>query len=185
MHQSLSRGDCCPHLGYDYVALMLQLPADWIFQRNFYKYMIYRCIPGLRHVMYANTGSVLPPAMTDYRSRRRPQASRFSVRSMLSKPKSLLARGARRVRAAPPQPVPEKPYLLQVLQRDQDLHRRVRRWSTSSPSARELLDPDKTVSFVDRVAQDRIAPQGYGPAMECFGALATLCVADEMLGAGS
>jgi hypothetical protein len=48
-----------PHLSYAYNDLILKLPAAWLYQRQFYKYMIYRCLPQLRSVPYANTGKVL------------------------------------------------------------------------------------------------------------------------------
>src|SRR5262249_3571096 len=47
------------HLGYKYTDLMLRLPAHWLYQRNFYKYMVHRCIPKLREVVYSNTGQKL------------------------------------------------------------------------------------------------------------------------------
>lgn len=58
--------EASPHLGYDYADCMLKLPADWIYQKNFYKFMIYHCLPDLRDVIYANTGKNLPGRMAEY-----------------------------------------------------------------------------------------------------------------------
>lgn len=51
--------EATPHLGYAYTDLMLRLPATWLLWRNFYAYMIYRVLPELRDVIYANTGRPL------------------------------------------------------------------------------------------------------------------------------
>jgi hypothetical protein len=50
-----------PHLGYGYADWMLKLPARWLLNKNFYKYMLYSCLPNLQHIVYANTGQVLDP----------------------------------------------------------------------------------------------------------------------------
>jgi hypothetical protein len=54
------------HLGYEYVDLMLKLPASWLFRKSFYKFMIHRCIPELRDVVYANTGERLAPDLVEH-----------------------------------------------------------------------------------------------------------------------
>jgi len=56
-HPTMSR--LYPHLGYAYNDLMLKLPATWIYKKALYKYMIYQCLPQIRHVCYANTGEYL------------------------------------------------------------------------------------------------------------------------------
>jgi hypothetical protein len=48
-----------PHLGYAYNDLILQLPALWLYQKQFYKYMIYHALPQLQKVVYANTNHPL------------------------------------------------------------------------------------------------------------------------------
>jgi Asparagine synthase/Glutamine amidotransferase domain len=58
------------HLDYRYSDLMLQLPAEWLYGRAFYAYMIYTCLPHLRHVPYANTGAVLSGQLPDLRVKR-------------------------------------------------------------------------------------------------------------------
>ena len=55
-----------PHLGYRYSDLMLKLPAEWIFSKNFYGYMIYRCLPRLRTILYANTGKPLSGKLDEF-----------------------------------------------------------------------------------------------------------------------
>jgi hypothetical protein len=56
-HPEVAEAFC--HLDYAYSDLMLQLPAEWLYNENFYALMIYHCLPELRHVPYANTGELL------------------------------------------------------------------------------------------------------------------------------
>jgi hypothetical protein len=56
-HPEVSEAFC--HLDYKYSDLMLKLPEDWLYQRNFYSFMIYNSLPKLRHIPYANTGRPL------------------------------------------------------------------------------------------------------------------------------
>ena len=58
--------EASPHLGYAYTDLMLKLPANWIYHKNFYQFMIWHCLGGLREVVYANTGQALSGRMVDY-----------------------------------------------------------------------------------------------------------------------
>ncbi|MBK8012007.1 MAG: hypothetical protein IPK13_11710 [Deltaproteobacteria bacterium] len=53
-HMSVAQAS--PHLGTAYTNLMLKLPATWLFGRNFYQFMVWRSLPMLRDVIYANTG---------------------------------------------------------------------------------------------------------------------------------
>ena len=56
-HPDVTEAAC--HLDYRYTDLMLQLPASWLYQKAFYAYMIYTELPQLRHIPYANTGTLL------------------------------------------------------------------------------------------------------------------------------
>lgn len=51
--------DISPHLDYAYSDLMLQLTPEQLWQKNFYKRMLYLEFPQLRDVVYANTGEKL------------------------------------------------------------------------------------------------------------------------------
>ena len=53
-HPDLTETFC--HLDYTYCDMMLRLPADWLYNRNFYAFMIYRSLAQLRPINYANTG---------------------------------------------------------------------------------------------------------------------------------
>jgi len=54
-----------PHLGYDYTDLMLSLPVNWFYNKNFYRYMIYKNIPEIRDIVYANTGELMTGDMVN------------------------------------------------------------------------------------------------------------------------
>ena len=58
--------EASPHLGYDYADRMLELPAEWIYKKNFYRFMIRHCMPQLADVVYANTGRPLPLELRRY-----------------------------------------------------------------------------------------------------------------------
>lgn len=55
-----------PHNGYEYTDLMLQLPQEWLFKKNFYKYMVYQMIPEYRTIPYSNTGQILSSKLQEY-----------------------------------------------------------------------------------------------------------------------
>lgn len=48
-----------PHLDYAYADLMLQLPAEHLYHKNFYKRMLFEQFPLVQHIAYANTGAAL------------------------------------------------------------------------------------------------------------------------------
>jgi hypothetical protein len=53
MHNHPAVDEAFGHLDYKYSDLMLRLPAEWLYERNFYRVMIYNCLPKLRHIPYA------------------------------------------------------------------------------------------------------------------------------------
>ena len=53
-----------PHLNYRFFDDMLKLKGDWLYDRNFYKYMVQRNIPCLRGVIYSNTEQLLKDSMS-------------------------------------------------------------------------------------------------------------------------
>jgi hypothetical protein len=66
IHNHPDVSEASPQLGYEYVEKMLRLPANWLYKKNFYQYMIYHCLPQLRDVEYANTGRTLSGQMETY-----------------------------------------------------------------------------------------------------------------------
>lgn len=63
-HPDITESFC--HLSYRYCELMLRIPAEWLYGQNFYNYMIYENLIGLRDVIYANTGKKLSGEIYNY-----------------------------------------------------------------------------------------------------------------------
>lgn len=59
IHNDPDVAESSPHLGYSFVELMLTMNTQELHKKNFYKFLIYNCIPELRNVVYANTGRLL------------------------------------------------------------------------------------------------------------------------------
>ena len=55
------------HLDYKFCELMLRLPAEWLYAKNFYNFMIYRNLVELKNVANANTGKTVSGEMINYR----------------------------------------------------------------------------------------------------------------------
>ena len=60
-----------PFLGYEYNDCLLAIPAEWLYQKNFYFFMIYQSLPQLRDIVYANTGKPLNGVLREFHSPRR------------------------------------------------------------------------------------------------------------------
>src|SRR5262249_10855426 len=84
------------HLGYRYADLILKLAADWLYRKTFYRDMIYRCIPKVRGVIYANTGQLLSGSLEHYTVPAR-QQDRADWKKKLRWPLSVAGRMARRM----------------------------------------------------------------------------------------
>ena len=63
-HPDITETFC--HIDYEFCDLMSKLPAGWLYKRSFYGYMIFRCLPNLRSVLYANTGQPLSGKFINY-----------------------------------------------------------------------------------------------------------------------
>jgi hypothetical protein len=65
VHNHPDVAESSPHLGYKYSDYMLMLSLDWLYDKNFYKYMIYRWMDELRDVIYGNTGKLIYSPLID------------------------------------------------------------------------------------------------------------------------
>jgi len=160
------------HLGYRYAELMLKLPADWIFFKNFYKYMIHRCLPQLRDVVYANTGEPLSGQLYkfDYKSVK-PLDRSAKLKSALKKlPFVQTLRDL-----MPMELTVHRPYSFDYssLRRDDALL-----MSTEDmldlPTVSELVDKRQCRRFVRKFRNGQIQTTSEGDAA-LLGSLATLC----------
>jgi hypothetical protein len=159
-------------LGYEYVDLMLKLPASWLFKKNFYKFMIHRCLPVLRDVIDANTGQLLQPQMLDYTfspafmSRRSIPFLRIA-RNSIPQPVKRIAWRLRRHEAPS--------FEASMLREDYELHKKMKDTLVSSRPLQEMFDVPKCLRLLDSIRPDRPLPWGYNT--EVIGSLAAACFA--------
>jgi len=160
-----------PHLGYDYTDLMLRLPAAWLYEKAFYKFMIVQCLPQLREVVYANTGERLSGALINIQSvgsnRWRESYSRF--------------RGfvGRSLRARIPSLRRGNSFLFDLVIDSPELLSNVTEMVRSRPSLSEILDVEKCTQFVRDCRDGRIRGDRLGEDAQVLGALSTMCYAFE------
>ncbi len=189
-----TRADACPHLGYDYCREMLRLPADWLYQRNFYQFMIYRQLPALREIEYADTGRPLEGQLIDYRdtSLSNVPAWKRIAKSLVRKsnPSRLFKRrrsrqkleGAMAQTATQTQAVPQgKDFHYDLLQQDARLLEHLTIWIRDSSTAKELLDVPGCMKLLDSFRHRRLFKGTPGRDRELIGALVTLCLGQELV----
>ena len=164
-HPQLEEG--ISHLGYRYSDLMLKLPADWLLFRNFYSYMIHRCVPQLRDVIYGNTGKLLAGRLQKFN-----HTSTKPLR-LTNQLKSHLKRFplARRIRDMQLRLRPHYSFEYSLMRRDEALLK-----STEDlldlPAVSELVDSQRCRSFIQGVRKGQIQST-HDAAL--LGSLATLC----------
>ncbi|HOQ05244.1 MAG TPA: asparagine synthase-related protein [Anaerohalosphaeraceae bacterium] len=153
-----------PHLGYEYVEKMLRLPADWLYKKNFYHYMITRCLPTLRDIIYANTGQLLSGRMETYRLPWRKKAARAVWQRL---PFALTAKLWHH-------PVSLRPSTVGVFEKDARLHKKMNEILEANAAVREVFEPDGCRRFIAEYAagQDRFGRSSIGD--ELFGTLVSL-----------
>ena len=153
------------HLNYKYCELMLKLPAEWLYQRNFYSFMIYHCFPQLRHVIYGNTGKLLSGRMLHFNHR----YSR--LRQMIFRRKSFGKKLIKRLIYR----VPSYPFHYALLQNDDKLFLEIADTIHSNPLLKEILDDKKCMQFLNKFKAGRIQTQSFSQDAELMGSLATMC----------
>ena len=169
-HPTLEEG--ISHLGYRYSDLMLKLPADWLLFRNFYSYMIHRCLPQLRDVIYGNTGKLLSGRLHEF------NCSSIKPLNFKDQLKSHLKRLplAQTVRDMLPMELTLRPrytFDYSILGRDEVLLK-----STEDlldlPVVSELVDNQRCRRFIQKFRKGQIQTTSSGDAA-LLGSLATLC----------
>jgi len=89
-HPDITETFC--HIDYAFCELMSRLPAELLYKRNCYAYMIYNCFPELQDVRYANTGQPLTGKIIDFNSMAPPDLKteyRDKVYGMLKRSKTI------------------------------------------------------------------------------------------------
>ena len=168
-HPEVSEAFC--HLDYKYTDLMLRLPAEWLYQRNFYGLMIYNSLPKLRHIPYANTGRPLCGQLQHF-------AFNLGVKSRTV---SFVGQLARRVvpqkikRLLKPIPKGTPGFHYYLYKNDQRLFADIRECLHSSTDLKRILDTDKCLRFLNDFKDDALDALPYDSQTELIGSLATMC----------
>jgi hypothetical protein len=149
-----------PHLDYAYNDLILQLPAAWLFNKQFYEYMIYRCLPELRHVPYANTGKPLNGRIG------KPVYSLINCKSYTLRQRLKKLIKQKQAFAVSPE--------LQMLQQDKKLLDDMLEIITSYPYLNEFLSVDNCVELIRRAKNDSLEKYELSKPENALGFLATI-----------
>ena len=169
-HPMLHEGTA--HLGYRYADLMLRLPADWILYKNFYRYMIYRCIPNLRDVIYANTGRPLSGRLERFDYQRiKPLGWQKRVKTQLKKIPML--RQIRAYLSADLSRRPNRSFDYSILQQDEILLNRTEDM-LDIPAIGNLVDKTRCRKFIKKYRDGRVQISSDIDA-SLLASLATLC----------
>jgi len=162
------------HLGYAYAEAMLKLPASWLVGRAFYGYMVHRCLPELRDVIYANTGQRLSGRLENLDPTALPQSGTMAnVKSVLRKMpfyrpvKRLLLPGRQHTAVVPS-------FDYSVLRADTALLSSTEEM-LDLPGVSTLVDKDRCRTFIGALRRGEIQSSSNDDA-SVFGSLATLCL---------
>jgi Glutamine amidotransferase domain/Asparagine synthase len=174
-HPDVSEAFC--HLDYKFVDMMLKLPAEWLYQRNFYSFMIYNCLPQLRHVAYANTGRPLSGELQhfDYSQ----DVRTHTVNSAYHVARQVILRKLRRLLQPIPRATP--PFYWYLYQEDKKLLEDMQEGLHSLPALRAIVDADKCLRFLNGFRAGNMKGLPYGKQTELIGALATMCLSFKWL----
>jgi len=186
LHNHPDVGEAFCHLDYRYIDLMLKLPADWLYKRNFYPFMIYWNLPQLRHVRYANTGKPLSGKLIRF-SYKQPSSKRLTStmtnlarkyvhRSEMSQRLIQLVKSSTRTRSPGPMS-----FYYSLFRNDEDLLSEIADCLHSYPSLQEVLDTEKCQRFLTNFRTGNLEAQSYKQQTEMLGTLATMCLSFKYL----
>lgn len=177
MHNHPDVGEAFCHLDYKYSDLMLKLPAEWLYERNFYRVMIYNCLPKLRHIPYANTGQLLSGELQQYehdldlRTRTLGFAMQMARKVIPRKIKRLLKPTAKGSRS----------FSHYLYWHDAKLIAELKDTLCSLDELRRILDADKCLRFLNDFRADAVSDLSYDGQTELLGSLATMCLTFKSL----
>jgi hypothetical protein len=155
-----------PFLGYDYNDCWLAVPAEWLYRRNFYFFMIYHSLPQLRDIVYANTGKPLDGVLENYRVRsniamraaRRVRRQVGSLRALVKKNKTHA--GPKAIR-----------YEGHVLRSDPEIFDEVRSILENSHPLSEIYDIQKSINQLESFKRNGDLGPMPNRSLEALGAL--------------
>jgi hypothetical protein len=172
-HPDVAEAFC--HLDYRYADLMLQLPAAWLYGKAFYTFMVYRELPELRHIPYANTGLRLTGELPTLGWASEPLGSAMHSRARVLA-RRLGARHARRVFTSLGRPRPSR--RRRDVLHDDVLLATIQQIVHSVPSLEAMLDIERCDEFLAGVRTGRFDAGGYD---DVLGTLASICISAATL----
>ena len=166
--------EATPHLSYSYTDHMLKLPAEWLLWRNFYSYMIYRVLPELRDVIYANIGRPLSGRLETFDPKAAKEAGPLGrVKALIRhvpfyrRVRTLLSRKA-------PQAFPSS-FDYSVLRADTALLNSTEEM-LDLPGVSVLIDRERCRRFIQAFRLGHVQTSSDNDDASVFGSLATLCL---------
>lgn len=167
-----------PHLGYRFTEHLLRLPAKWIYQRNFYQYMIWLCLPELRSVPYANIGRPLDGILHEWRPSARKRICGTIENLLPTVP-------LERLRRAMARPSTAGSFEYDLMRSDPNLTTDIREAVASYPQLRQIVDPAGCERFLAEFAAGTLHTKSRASEAELIGPLATLAYWFRYFSAGS
>jgi Asparagine synthase len=176
-HPEVAEAFC--HLDYTYCDLMLKLPAEWLFRRNFYTFMIFNNLPELRHIIYANTGEVLSGELIHFNYKRSLSKHIISLITNVSRKvvhrnhfseKLVRTRRSSTTRAA------AHSLYSSLFRNDEKLLTEIAECLGSYTTLHEVLNVEKCLRFLDKFKAGHRQAHSYRQETELLGSLATMCL---------
>jgi hypothetical protein len=174
-HPDVAEAFC--HLEYRYMEMMLKLPAEWLYQRNFYSLMIHNCLPKLRHIAYANTGQPLSGELQHFEYHENSKARAMHCVAKLAR--SVLPSKVKRLL----RPIQKgaAPFQYYLYKHDDRLLGEMRECLKSLSRLREILDANKCLQFLEDFNGDKSMGIPYDRQTELIGGLATMCLTFRLM----
>ena len=186
-HPDIAESFC--HLDYRFCDLMLRLPAEWLYAKNFYNYMTYQNLVELRDVMNANDGKTLSGTMINYqwippswfmsfKKMAKERIKRFravwQVLELMKKP-DIDVTSAQISRSSPPG------FLYTIFKEDKKLFLDLEDLLHSIPDLKYILDIDKTLNFLKSFKNQEPVTGSFDRDTDLLGKLSAFCYSYKYL----
>lgn len=180
-HPDVAEAFC--HLDYKFSERMLRMPSEWLYDKNFYKYMIYKEIIELRDVVYANTGQKLNDRLIEYRYvsppktntvidniKKKIKKNNFSMNSYATVKKSIDYFTAKNKNTTS-----EPSYLYKIFQNDEKLLSEIIETVETVVDIKNLVDVKKCRRFLKMIQNGKLVTNDFNGDLKLLGSLATFC----------
>ena len=186
-HPDIAESFC--HLDYRFCELMLRLPAEWLYAKNFYNYMICQNLVELRDVINANNGKKLsgeiinyqwspPSGFISYKKILKEKIKRFravsQVLELINKPDINLSsfQNSKSSRSV---------FLYTIFKEDKKLFLDLEDLLHSIPDLKYILDIDKSYSFLKCFKNQSPVTGSLDRDTDLLGKLAAFCYSYKYL----